>query len=255
MTGTVVGGGTGGNVLTQTGTFNNTTLTPSTVTTQAYGVDTTATGNGARAGSAAAPAPGATAYGAYATAADANATAIGFRAIAAQAGSVAIGYQARAIGDPTVAVGDNSLASGNNAVAIGANTAATGNNSVALGQGSVADAANTVSVGSPGAERRITNVAPAVNPTDAVNLQQLRDVARQAYSGVAMSMAISGVVIPPLEAGEKGLGLGLSQYRGYSAVAMQFRGLASGGQAAYGIGVTTTGREWGVQLGIGFKWK
>ncbi|HEX2352549.1 MAG TPA: hypothetical protein VHJ16_07200, partial [Xanthobacteraceae bacterium] len=40
-------------------------------------------------------------------------------------------------------------------------------NSVAVGQGSVASAPNTVSVGAPGGERRITNVAPGVAPSDA----------------------------------------------------------------------------------------
>jgi trimeric autotransporter adhesin len=33
--------------------------------------------------------------------------------------------------------------------------------------------ANTVSVGAPGSERRITNVAAGINPTDAVNVSQL----------------------------------------------------------------------------------
>ena len=49
-------------------------------------------------------------------------------------------------------------------------------NSVALGQGSIASAPNTVSVGAPGAERKITNVAPGdISPTstDAVNGSQV----------------------------------------------------------------------------------
>jgi autotransporter adhesin len=46
-------------------------------------------------------------------------------------------------------------------------------NSVALGNNSIADEPNTVSVGSVGSERRITNVAPGVNSTDAVNKGQL----------------------------------------------------------------------------------
>ncbi|MET0102769.1 MAG: YadA-like family protein [Sedimenticola sp.] len=46
-------------------------------------------------------------------------------------------------------------------------------NSVALGEGSVASEDNTVSVGSATQQRRITNVAEAVNGTDAVNLDQL----------------------------------------------------------------------------------
>jgi autotransporter adhesin len=58
--------------------------------------------------------------------------------------------------------------------AIGAYSTASGTNSVALGQLSVADQDNTVSVGSATSQRRITNVAAGVDPTDAVNLSQLQ---------------------------------------------------------------------------------
>jgi trimeric autotransporter adhesin len=257
LVGTTVGGGTGGIVQTQGPQFNNAALTSVNQAglTVANGVDTTATGLGARAGTGTAPAAGATAYGAYASAMDENATAVGYRAVAKFTGSVAIGNQAQAIADPATAIGDNSLAAGNNSVAIGASAQATGNNSVALGAHSVADQANTVSVGSPGAERRITNVAPGVNATDAVNLSQLRDVSRIAYSGVAMSFAMSGAVMPALDPGEKGVGIGMGSYQGYGAVALQFRSLSGTGQSAWGMGVTTTGKEWGMQLGWGFKWK
>ena len=47
---------------------------------------------------------------------------------------------------------------------------------MALGSFSVADQPQTVSVGAPGFERRITNVAPGVVGTDAVNLNQLNSV-------------------------------------------------------------------------------
>jgi len=61
-------------------------------------------------------------------------------------------------------------------VAIGQNSSVSANtsNAVALGSGSVANQSNTVSVGAPGAERRITNVAAGVKPTDAVNVSQLQ---------------------------------------------------------------------------------
>ena len=194
----------------------------------ANGVDTTATGTCAGAGTLigvngatrTVVATGATAYGAQSLAQDSNTTAIGFRATAKYAGSVAIGYQAQAIADPATAVGSNSLASGNDSVALGAGARATANRSVALGAYSVADQPNTVSVGTPGSERRITNVAPGVYPTDAVNVSQLQgmqqnidNVANIAYSGVAMSFAMSGAYMPSLEPGEKALGLGLALSR------------------------------------------
>lgn len=171
------------------------------------------------------------------------------------AGSVAIGHNARAIADPATAVGDNSLASGNDSVAIGASAQATANRAVAVGAFSVADQPNTVSVGSPGNERRITNVAPGINPTDAVNVTQLRDVQRIAYSGTAMSLAMAGAVMPDLAGGEFGVGVGLGNYKGYSAVALRVQGLNADGTLAWGAGLTSTGKEWGVQLGVGFKFK
>ena len=85
-----------------------------------------------------------------------------------------MGSGAQATATNTVAVGNAAFATGQNAIAFGANARATGNNSVALGSGSVASEANTVSVGDSGSERRITNVADGVNPTDAVNVSQLQ---------------------------------------------------------------------------------
>lgn len=232
----IIGGGTNGVVDTQGATFNNATL--STINAPgcgvANGVDTTANGLCASAGTIAGKngetnstvANGATAYGAYATAADANTTAIGFRATAKFEGSVAIGYQARAVADPATAIGWNSLASGNNSVALGANASAIASNAVALGANSIADQPNTVSVGAPGAERRITNVAPGVSPTDAVNVAQLQgvelsvaSVARIAYSGIAMVGALAGLPQVPSDKGVQ-LGAGISNYAGYVALAI-----------------------------------
>lgn len=250
MVGTAIGGGTGGNVQTRGASGNAITTVNAAGMTTATGVDTTATGLGADA-----TGDGATAYGAYASAGAENTTAIGFRAVARFAGSVAIGHNAQALADPTVAIGDSSLASGNDSVAIGASAQATANRAVAVGAFSVADQPNTVSVGSVGNERRITNVAPGINPTDAVNLDQLRDVSRIAYSGTAMSFAMNGAVMPNLEPGEKGFGVGLGHYKSYSAVAVQFKALSGTGDQAWGVGISTTGKEWGLQLGVGFKWK
>jgi autotransporter adhesin len=223
----------------------------------ANGVDASASGLCAQATK-----DGATALGSNAQATDTNTTAVGFRALASQAGSVAIGYNARATGDPTVAIGNNALASGNDAVALGAGSQATASRSVALGAFSVADQPNTVSVGSAGSERRITNVAPGVNLTDAVNVQQLNnvqsqigDIKRIAYSGIAMSMALSGAVMPPLEAGEKGVGVGIGSYQGYGALALQFKSISKTGNSAWGAGVSTTGNNTGFSVGYGFKWK
>ncbi|MEM5352767.1 ESPR-type extended signal peptide-containing protein [Paraburkholderia caribensis] len=107
-------------------------------------------------------------------------------------GTVAVGDSANAT-DGGVAVGGASYA-GSMATAVGAGATAATANSVALGSNSVANsttlgtagfapvggtaisaatAAGEVSIGKAGAERRITNVAAGLNPTDAVNVSQL----------------------------------------------------------------------------------
>ncbi|HMS04342.1 MAG TPA: YadA-like family protein [Burkholderiaceae bacterium] len=265
---TIAGGATQtpGAVLTQGRPTDKETIDPPIQAANclvANGVDTTATGTCASAGTMigvngmarTTVATGATAYGAQSLAQDKNTTAIGFRATATYEGSVAVGYQARAIADPATAIGWNSLASGNNSVALGAQAQATADRSVALGANSVADQPNTVSVGAPGQERRITNVAPGIAPTDAVNLGQLNQVARIAYSGVAMSMAMSGTYMPTLSPGEKALGVGLGVFRGQSAVGISFKALGESGRTSWGAGLSTTGKEWGLNAGFGWKWK
>jgi autotransporter adhesin len=86
---------------------------------------------------------------------------------------------------------------------MGAGASATAPNSIALGNGSLASSPNTLSVGSPGSERRITNVAPGIDPTDAVNVSQLNSSVAslssgitRAYEGSAIAMALGGGFIP-----------------------------------------------------------
>ncbi|WP_432727344.1 YadA family autotransporter adhesin [Variovorax sp. W6] len=109
---------------------------------------------------------------------------------------------------------------------------------------------------------RISNVAPGVLPTDAVNVNQLNqvrsqvgDVARIAYSGTAMAFAMSGTYLPTLSAGEKAVGVGVGSYKGYSALALTFKALSDDGRMSWGAGVSTTGKEWGLNAGVGWKWK
>lgn len=90
------------------------------------------------------------------------------------ANSAAGGAGAVASGGNSTAVGNGSAASGNGSTAIGNGATASGDGSIAIGVGSVASDSNTLSVGSAGNERRITNVAAGVNPTDAVNVSQLQ---------------------------------------------------------------------------------
>jgi autotransporter adhesin len=125
---------------------------------------------------------------------------------------LAVGNSASATTANAVAVGQSATVGAANGTAVGAGacvaSGATG--SVAIGQGSVASAPNTVSVGAPGGERRITNVAAGVAPSDAVNVSQLDSVAsgiqsqignlqtqvNRANAGVAMAMAMGGGFLP-----------------------------------------------------------
>lgn len=109
---------------------------------------------------------------------------------------------------------------------------------------------------------RISNLAPGVLPTDAVNMNQLNqvrsqvgDVARIAYSGTAMAFAMSGTYLPTLSPGEKTVGVGVGSYKGYSALALTFKALTGDGRLSWGAGVSTTGKEWGFNAGVGWKWK
>lgn len=206
---------------------------------------------------------GATAIGTGATALGEDTTAIGRGAVARFAGSVAIGAGAQALADPTTAVGNNAIASGNNAVALGANTRAAGDNSVALGQGSVATRANTVSVGDAGTGlvRSISNVAPGVAGTDAVNVDQLQRAGQQVlgeardYSnrGVAAAMALPS--IPMLAPGERYAGAAVGHYGGKSAL-----GVALGYQIdqRWNVGAALSAAQGsgriGARLQAGMRW-
>ncbi len=125
--------------------------------------------------------------------------------VASGANASAGGFGARATGAGSVAVGNGATS--------------TGAGSVALGQGSTdGGVSGVVSVGGVGSERRITNVGPAINGTDAVNLSQLQtatnsfttttnglqnqinqtnfdlnNVRRRANGGTAGAMAVAGL--------------------------------------------------------------
>jgi autotransporter adhesin len=78
-----------------------------------------------------------------------------------------------------------------------------------IGVNSVASTPNSVSFGSPGNERRLMNVAPAILPTDAPNLSQVKDlisgtvfntqirpVQAELRRGIAATAALPSVFMP-----------------------------------------------------------
>lgn len=141
------------------------------------------------------------------------------RAGAFQSNNAAAAPAPVASGANASAGGFGASASGAGGVALGNGATSSGIGSVALGQGSTdGGATGVVSVGGVGSERRVTNVGPAVNGTDAVNLSQLQaattafgttatglqnqinrtnfdlnQVRRRANGGTAGAMAVAGL--------------------------------------------------------------
>jgi autotransporter adhesin len=85
--------------------------------------------------------------------------------------------------------------------------------------------------------------------------RDIAEVSRVAYSGVAMSFAMSGAYLPTLAPGEKTVGVGIGGYQGYGAVALVFKTLANDGQMGWGAGISATASQWGINAGIGWKWR
>jgi autotransporter adhesin len=200
-----------------------------------------------------------TALGQTSAASGVGSTAVGFGSVASGAGSTAQGQFSVASGSQSSAFGAGANASGAGAVAVGVSSSASAANSVALGNGSVANAPNTVSVGSVGNERRVTNVAPGVNPTDAVNVSQLQGFGAgfqsqigglqqqifanniEARRGIAAAAALSPAIMPTAPGrttvsvnggffhGETGVGVGVSHRLNLSMPLMIYGSYANGG--------------------------
>jgi autotransporter adhesin len=124
-------------------------------------------------------------------------SAVGWANTASGVDSFAGGNKSVAAGASSVALGDVAQSPGDFSVALGAHATAQGASSVALGANSVASDPNTVSVGSDTLQRRITNVAPGTQASDAATVGQLdfglNDVRRRADAGSAAAMAAAGL--------------------------------------------------------------
>jgi autotransporter adhesin len=119
-------------------------------------------------------------------------------------------------------------------------------------------------VGSEGNERRITNVANGVNPTDAANMGQLQSglnslqtgmnsVARNAYSGVAAATALT--MIPDVDQGKTiAVGVGTANFQGYQATALGVSARVTQNlKVKMGAGYSTSGgATWGG--GMSYQW-
>jgi trimeric autotransporter adhesin len=211
-----------------------------------------------------------TALGQTSTASGVGSTAVGFGSIASGDGSTAQGQFSVASGNQSSAFGAGANASGVGAVAVGAGSSASAPNSVALGNGSVANAPNTVSVGSAGNERRISNVAPGVNPTDAVNVSQLTSFAlgtqnqinflqnqvnddrREARGGTALALAATGLRYDD-RPGKLSVAGGFGHYKGETGLAFGL-GYTATNVLRFNVGVSSVPSQGNVGAFGGAAW-
>ncbi len=149
------------------------------------------------------------------------------------------------------AYGSNAWALEKNSTAVGFRATATGDNSVALGANSTATEANTVSVGSVELRRRITNLADGIADADAATFGQVKT----AYTGVAMSMAFIAIDMGNVGAGEKAFGAGIGSFKGKSAIGTSFKAVSQDGSTSFRAGVATDGTDYGLNIGVAWKWK
>lgn len=108
-------------------------------------------------------------------------------------GAIALGAGSNASGVHSISFGTEAAASAGNAIAMGNGARATFADAVAIGSGSTATEKNVVSVGSKGSERKVTNVAPGVNETDAVTVKQLMTFVNEDFE--AFRVAMSGPML------------------------------------------------------------
>ena len=124
------------------------------------------------------------------------------------------------------------------------------------GANSVASAPNTLSVGSVGNERGISNVAPGVNGTDAVNLNQLNNAAAQSNrytdqqikglkryvdGGVAATMAVAGLP-QATEPGKNMVSMAGSTWQGQQGMAIGVSRVSERGRWIYKGSLATSTR-------------
>ncbi|WP_322085202.1 YadA family autotransporter adhesin [Burkholderia sp. BCC1999] len=92
--------------------------------------------------------------------------------------------QTRAGGTQSVAIGAGAQTNGNNQVAIGSGSIGANNGGTPVFGGTAAPVGGAVSFGAIGSERQLKNVAAGAADTDAVNVQQLKNVNNTLSTGI-----------------------------------------------------------------------
>ena len=236
----------------------------------AGGVNAVASGNDSLAVGNDAQAKGdkSVAMGNAAVASGEQAVSLGYTATASGTGSMALGGSSMAMAEKSVALGTAASATAANSVALGADSQATRGASKdysAIGVGAGQNSAGEVSVGAQGAERQITNVAPGMNGTDAVNVNQLagaingvskriEEEGKDARAGTAAAMAMANMpqaFIP----GKSMMAAGVGTYRGQAAAAVGLSRLSDSGRSVIKLSGSVDSRgHVGVAAGFGVHW-
>ncbi|MGB3431913.1 YadA-like family protein, partial [Achromobacter sp.] len=186
--------------------------------------------------------------------------------------SAAGGAGAVASGKNSTAIGNGAQASGAGATALGNGSKASASNAVALGAGSVADRDNTVSVGAEGSERQIAYVARGTAGSDAVNVNQLREIEsgltnqvaglrkdvqgldNRLSAGVASAMAMSALPQAYLP-GRSMFSMGGGTWRGESGFAMGLSTVSDSGKwVVKGLASSSSRGDYGASVGVGYQW-
>jgi autotransporter adhesin len=108
---------------------------------------------------------------------------------------------------------------------------------------------NVVSFGTPGNERRLINVAPGINGTDAVNVNQLLGAETQFQNGLqAVNLAAQAGTALALAAS----GLHFDDRPGTSSIAGAASGYADHAGLAFGINHTSDGGNWRYNISASF---
>ena len=116
-------------------------------------------------------------------------------------------------------------------------------------------------MGAAGNERRITNVAPGVNGTDAVNMDQynwlddkVQDYRDEARAGIAIANAMATIL--PREGKHFAMRVGGGFYNGAEAIGITAAGRINNNfsiDAGFGAS-TSTQSEYGGKVGVTYEW-
>ncbi len=128
------------------------------------------------------------------------------------------------------------------------------------------DGVNELNIaGSKNAQTRITNVAPGVKGTDAVNVNQLKgaenrlnnrisNVDKDLRAGIAGALA-AGNLYHVTQPGKSMVSAGVGAYRGQGAIAVGYSRLSDNGKVGIKFSVNSNSRgDTGAAASVGYQW-